>query len=183
MVSDCSSCESPPYCLIVIHASPNQVYENRANNQEIMDRNTQTAKDKLAKYEQTQFQLNQKNFISSNAYYSHVRSKIKAQRAKEIIIKYVPLILEISKIIKPSDTVVERPRYELREHYYPYRTVCNERLVNGRREYIASRIYASDLIECTIQQNRLSISMVQAMHMNGIKRTNLNDLVLHDLMG
>ena len=93
----------------------------------------------------------------------------------------MPLILEISKVISASDTVVERPRYELREYYYPYRHVCNERLVNGRREYIASRIYASDLIECTIQQNRLSISMVQAMHMNGIKRTNLNDLVLHDL--
>ena len=165
----------------VIGASPNQVYDNVVNNQEIIDRNKKNAKETLEKYKLTKFAVGDKVFVSMSAYYSSVRMKIKAHKSKEIIYKYVPLILEISKVIKPSDTVVERERYELREAYHPYRTVCNEQLKNGRKQYTASRVYSSDLIRCTIEGNRLSSSMSQALYMNGCKKTQLNDLVLKDL--
>ena len=92
----------------------------------------------------------------------------------------------MTKIIKPSETVIGRPRYTLQMAYYPYHDLCNESLKKNAdgtqtRQYIVSRLYSSDLVACTLTNSELSISVSQAMKMNGLNKTRLNDLVTQDL--
>jgi hypothetical protein len=84
---------------------------------------------------------------------------------------------------------VERPRYVLREAYHPYRTLSNAKNANitddgeqirTKKRYTPAIIYASDLIACTLPNNRMSISVVQALRMNGVEKRG-TDLVLKDL--
>jgi hypothetical protein len=113
--------------------------------------------------------------------YSGVRDKITAKRSKDIIVKFTPIIFRVSKVIKASDKIVERPRYELRETYYPYRTLCNVKNTNEtKKRYTPARIFASDLIACTLSNNRMSISVVQALQMNGVEKRG-TDLMLKDM--
>ena len=165
----------------VIRASPNQVYAETVDMEKIVKQNKKNAQDKMDKYKATEFQLDDKVFASSSVMYSGVRDKIKAKKSKDIIVKFVPIQFRVSKFIKASDKIVERPRYELREAYYPYRTLCNSKNIeNNRKKYTAARIFASDLIECTLTSNRMSISVVQALRMNGVEKRG-TDLVLRDL--
>jgi hypothetical protein len=159
------------------------VYAETVDMDSIVKQNKKNAQDKMEKYKSTEFQLDDKVFASSSVMYSGVRDKIKAKKQKDIIVKFVPIQFRISKLIKASDKIVERPRYELREAYYPYRTLCNvKNMENNKKKYTAARIFASDLIECTLTSNRMSISVVQALRMNGVEKRG-TDLVLKDLDG
>jgi hypothetical protein len=147
----------------------------------IVAQNKKNAQEKMDKYKATEFKVDDKVFASSSVMYSGVRDKIKAKKSKDIIVKFAPVQFRVSKLIKASDKIVERPRYELREAYYPYRTLCNvKNTENNKKKYTAARIFASDLIECTLTNNRMSISVVQALRMNGVEKRG-TDLVLRDL--
>jgi hypothetical protein len=157
------------------------VYDESVDLDSIVKQNKQNAQNQMAKYKSTEFQVDDKVFASSSVMYSGVRDKIKAKKQKDIIVKFVPIQFRISKLIKASDKIVERPRYELREAYYPYRTLCNAKNTEGNKKmYTAARIFASDLIECTLPSSRMSISVVQALRMNGVEKRG-TDLVLKDL--
>ena len=102
------------------------------------------------------------------------------------MIKYQPKIYRISKVIAAPESSVGRERYELKMAYAPYFDLCNERNADGHggakvRAYTAARLYASDMVPCTLTTNKLSVSVIQAMKLNGLKKTRLNDLVTHDL--
>ena len=164
----------------VIHASPNQVYAETVDLDAIVTKNKKNAQEKMDKYKATEFQVDDNCFASSSVIYSAVRDKMKT---KDIIVKFTPIQFRVSKVIKASDKIVERPRYELREAYYPYRTLCNAKNTeNNKKKYTAARIFASDLIGCTLTNNRMSISVVQALRMNGVEKRG-TDLVLRDLDG
>jgi hypothetical protein len=91
---------------------------------------------------------------------------VKAKLRKNIVVKY-----QISKRIRPSDKIVERPRCELREAYHPYRTLSNVKNTEaGTKKYTPARIYASDTIAYTSTTNNLSISVTEALRMNGVER-------------
>jgi len=152
-----------------IRATPNEVYDNEnANNDEIIERNTQKAKDKQKKYKTTLFEVGDRVFISTEAVYSKARSKVKSGWGKTIQIKFVPLIWRITKVIRPSNNVVERHRYEIETAYAPHRQLMNKQK--------PARIYASDLVKCTLTKNNLNITVEKAREMNGIEETR-NDLV------
>ena len=147
----------------------------------IVTRNKKNAQEKMNKYKTTEFKADDKVFASSSVMYSAVRDKIKAKKSKDIIVKFTPIIFRASKLIKASDKIVERPRYELREAYYPYRTLCNVKNVeNNKKRYTPARIFASDLSACTLTNNRMSISVVEALRMNGVEKRG-TDLVLRDM--
>ena len=108
-----------------------------------------------------------------------IRDSYKANQGKLILCKYVPVICEVFKRIRPSATVVERPRYELRQAYHPYKVLSNVKNNDaGGKTYTPSRLYANSLIACTLPTNDLSISVTQALKMNGVERRG-TDLVFH----
>jgi hypothetical protein len=162
----------------VLKASPDQVYAETVSLDAIVERNLKPASDKMEKYRSTEFQVDDKVFVSSSAIYSPTRDRYKAHQGKLIIVKFAPIICEIAKRIRPSATVVERPRYELKQAYFPYKTLSNVKNTEDGKKYTASRLYANELIECTLPTNQLSISVTEALRMNGVERRG-TDLVFH----
>jgi hypothetical protein len=162
----------------VLRAAPSQIYGETVGH-DLVERNHAAAVAKMEKYRSTEFQEGDRCFVSSSAIYSGVRDKFKAKKGKDVIVKYAHIICEIAKRIRPSATVVERPRYELKMAYHPYKVLSNvKNTEGGGKKYTASRLYASDLIECTLPTNQLSISVTQALKMNGVERRG-TDLVFH----
>ena len=158
-----------------IKATPNEVYDDTKDNDAIIERNRKVAREKQAKFKTTLFNLGDRVFCSTEAIYSDARSKAKAGIGKEIIIKYVPVVWVVSKIIRPSQSVVERHRYELQTAKPPYRTLMNQNL--SKNTLTPARIYASDLVHCTIEGNDLNLTPAQAIRMNGLKKKRGTDLV------
>jgi hypothetical protein len=162
----------------VIKASPDQVYAEAVDMDALVERNLKTASDKMNKYKSTEFQVGDKVFVSSSAIYSAVRDRYKANQGKLIIVKFAPIICEIAKRIRPAATVVERPRYELKMAYHPYKVLSNVKNTEDGKKYTPSHLYANELIECTLPTNELSISATKALKMNGVERRG-TDLVFH----
>jgi hypothetical protein len=161
-----------------LRASPAQVYAEIAG-EDLAERNQAAAMAKMEKYKSTEFAVGDKVFVSSAAIYSGVRDKMKAKKGKDIIVKFAPVICEIYKRIRPSATVVERPRYELRQAYHPYKVLSNVKKNDaGGKTYTPSRLFANALIACTLPTNNLSLSPNQALKMNGVERRG-TDLVFH----
>jgi len=171
-----------------LHTSPDKVFsgDDDPMMEEITERNKVDAKAKQDKFKVETYEPGDKVFVAMSAIYSHARSKIKAGHGKDLVIKYQPKIYRVTKVIKPSETVIGRPRYTLQMAYYPYHDLCNESLKKNAdgtqtRQYIPSRLYSSDLVPCTLTNSELSISVSQAMKINGLNKTRLNDLVTQDL--
>jgi hypothetical protein len=153
------------------------VYFEKTDNHAIHARAQQDRQDLMDKYKQSEFVLNDKVFCATSVIYSHARQKIKAGQSKDLIVKHAPVQLRVTKVVLPSDKIVERRSYQLAEWYSPYRKLYVVKVgADGAKRFTLAKVYASSLIKSTLPYQHLSISISQHLQMNGVEKRS-SDLV------
>jgi hypothetical protein len=161
----------------VIRASPDQVYFEKTDNPAIHAKAQQDRQELMDKYKQSEFVFGDKVFCATSVIYSHARQKIKAGQGKDLVVKHVPVQLRVTKVVLPSDKIVERRSYQLAEWYSPYRKLYAVKVgADAAKRYTLAKVYASALIKSTLPYQHLSISLSQHLKMNGVEKRS-SDLV------
>jgi hypothetical protein len=90
------------------------------------------------------------------------RQKIKAGQGKDLIVRHAPVQLRVTKVVLPSDKIVERRSYQLSEWYSPYRKLYAVKVgADGAKRYTLAKVYASSLIKSTLPYQHLKMNGVE----------------------
>jgi hypothetical protein len=138
----------------------------------VLSRHLTQIKQKIAKFQQTEFNEGDLVRVRMSALFAGVRQVIKSGDRKQIVIEYCPQKFRIYHKIIPRQQTLERARYLLED-------------VNGRHliyktgtKYTPVTFYASDLQDAN-KSDESPLSIVEALKLNKVDR-NLNDVKLDD---
>jgi hypothetical protein len=114
--------------------------------------------------------------VKMTAISSNLRSLEKADKTKQIVIRYSPMIFKITKKITPRQGTLERSRYFVSD--LQGRPLYVKRLTNrtGNSDvYTKKQFYSNDLLLIPSNKNGTKLTLEKAMKLNGVE-PNLNDL-------
>ena len=138
----------------------------------VLSRHLTQIKQKIAKFQQTEFEEGDLVRARMSTLFAGVRAVIKSGDRKQIVIEYCPQKFRIYHKIIPRQQTLERARYLLED-------------MNGRHliyktgtKYIPVTFYASDLQDAN-KSEESPLTIPEALKLNKVER-NLNDVKLDD---
>ena len=135
-------------------------------------------KKEIAKFKDTQLNVGDFVRIQMTSISSNLRRIVKADRTKQVMIRYTPIIFRISKKITPKQGVLERNRYMVED--LQGRPLCVKRLTNREGDsnvYTVKQFYSNELLHIPTDVNGTQMTLKKAIELNGVK-INQNDLTL-----
>ena len=132
----------------------------------------------IAGFKDTQLNVGDFVRIQMTSISSNLRALAKADRTKQITIRYSPIIFRISKKIVPKQGLLERNRYFVED--LQGRPLLVKRLTNreGNSDiYTKKQFYSNELLHIPTDVNGTQMTLKKALKLNGVK-PNQNDLTV-----
>ena len=125
----------------------------------------------IKRFKDTELEVGDLVRVKMTTISNNLRRLEKEGQSKQMVIRYTPLIFEITKKIIPKKGFLERERYYIRD------------IENGRPLYVKSatgllhlkQFYASDLLKVPTDKNETGLTLLDAFKLNKVE-PNRNDL-------